>query len=92
MKTYSSHHVIVKASGPGFLSLLTLLFIGLRLAGILDWHWVWILGPLWIPIAVAVGVCLVVLVSCLATGACLGAVQGLRARWAKAWSRREGGL
>lgn len=33
-------------SGIGFLPLLTLLFIGLKLTGVIDWHWVWVLSPL----------------------------------------------
>ena len=34
--------------GPGFLSLLALLFIGLKLTGHIDWSWVWVLSPLWV--------------------------------------------
>lgn len=32
----------------GFPGLLTLLFIGLKLTGYIDWSWVWVLAPLWI--------------------------------------------
>jgi hypothetical protein len=35
--------------GPGFSSLLGLLFIGLKLTGHIDWSWWWVLAPLWIP-------------------------------------------
>lgn len=41
--------------GVSFLGLLTLLFIGLKLAGEIDWPWLWVLGPLWIPWALVVG-------------------------------------
>ncbi len=34
---------------PGFLSLLTLLLIALKLLEKIDWHWHWVLAPLWIP-------------------------------------------
>lgn len=34
--------------GIGFTGLLTLLFIGLKLAGIIEWRWLWVLSPLWI--------------------------------------------
>ena len=34
--------------GAGFLSLLTILFIGLKLAGVITWSWWWVLSPLWI--------------------------------------------
>ena len=33
--------------GLGFLGALTLLFIGLRLTGFIDWSWWWVLAPLW---------------------------------------------
>lgn len=33
--------------GPGFASLLTLLFIALKLTGVIAWPWVWVLAPLW---------------------------------------------
>ena len=37
--------------GIGFGGLLAILFIGLKLAGYIDWSWWWVLGPLWIPLA-----------------------------------------
>jgi hypothetical protein len=39
-------------------TLLLVLFIGLKLAGIIAWSWIWVLAPLWIPL-VFVGVILV---------------------------------
>ena len=39
-------------SGVGFGSLLTLLFIGLKLGHVIDWSWWWVLCPLWIPVAI----------------------------------------
>lgn len=39
--------------GVGFLGLLTLLFIGLKLTGYITWSWLWVLAPLWIPISIA---------------------------------------
>lgn len=37
--------------GIGFLGLLTILFIGLKLTGHIEWSWIWVLSPLWMPIA-----------------------------------------
>ena len=31
---------------------LQLLFIGLKLAGVIDWRWFWVLAPIWITILV----------------------------------------
>lgn len=41
------------SGGIGFAGLLTVLFIGLKLTGYIDWSWWWVLSPLWIPLAVA---------------------------------------
>ena len=39
---------------PSFFELLTLLFIGLRVAKVITWPWVWVLSPLWLPMSIAV--------------------------------------
>lgn len=36
-----------------FQILLTVLFVGLKLTGHIDWSWWWVLSPLWIPIVLA---------------------------------------
>lgn len=35
-----------------FVALLSVSFITLKLAGCIDWQWVWVLSPLWLPLAV----------------------------------------
>lgn len=47
--------------GVGFLSLLFLLFLGLKLGRVIDWSWVWVFAPLWIPFVLALVVVLFVL-------------------------------
>lgn len=37
-----------KTSGVGFTVLLTIVFIVLKLCGIITWSWWWVLSPLWI--------------------------------------------
>ena len=37
-----------------FLEILLLLFVALKLAGLLTWPWLWVLAPLWAPILLAV--------------------------------------
>jgi hypothetical protein len=37
------------SGGVGFLGLLTVLFIGLKLHGDIDWSWAWVTVPLWGP-------------------------------------------
>lgn len=49
------------ASGSSiFLSLLTVLFIGLKLTGHIDWSWWWVLSPFWIPVALALAVVVII--------------------------------
>lgn len=48
----SDSGTVVSYSAPGFLPLLTLLFVGLKLGGIIDWSWWWVLSPMWIPFAI----------------------------------------
>ena len=50
--------------GLGFDSILTLVFITLKLCGVISWSWVWVLSPLWISIIVliiALVLCVVIL-------------------------------
>lgn len=43
----------VKVSGGiGFSGLLTIVFIVLKLCGVISWKWIWVLAPMWISIAV----------------------------------------
>lgn len=46
--------------GVGFLGLLTLVFIVLKLTGVISWSWVWVLAPLWIGVIVSFGLILFV--------------------------------
>lgn len=38
----------VNKNGIGFCGLLTIAFIILKLCGVIDWSWIWVLAPLWI--------------------------------------------
>lgn len=40
--------------GIGFVGLLTILFIGLKLTGNIAWSWWWVLSPIWITILVVI--------------------------------------
>lgn len=44
------------SGGIGFLSLLTILFIGLKLGDVIDWSYFWVLSPIIIPIVLVLGV------------------------------------
>lgn len=42
------------SSGIGFMGLLTVLFVGLKLTNYIDWSWVWVLSPIWIGASLSV--------------------------------------
>lgn len=47
------------SGGIGFVGLLTILFIGLKLTGFVAWSWWWVLSPIWITTAFVVLILLV---------------------------------
>ena len=42
----------VNSGGIGFVGLLAILFIGLKLTGYITWSWWWVLSPIWITFVV----------------------------------------
>jgi hypothetical protein len=49
------------SGGVGFAGLLTILFIGLKLGGVINWSWLWVLSPMWISAVIGLGIFAVVL-------------------------------
>lgn len=64
MAKYNRSEESSKAAGGGvgFCGLLAIAFIVLKLTGVIDWGWGWVLSPLWIPLAIVAGICVVVLI------------------------------
>ena len=48
------------SSGIGFSGLLAILFITLKLTGVITWSWLWVLAPIWIPFVIVVFVLIIV--------------------------------
>lgn len=45
----------------GFLGILNLIFITLKLTDYIDWSWWWVMAPLWVPFAIVIVVAAFVL-------------------------------
>ena len=56
----ASNNSTSSSGGVSFLGLLAVLFIGLKLGGVITWSWWWVLAPLWGGVALAVLVLAVV--------------------------------
>ena len=58
-----SERVTVTQRGSiGFVGLLTLVFITLKLTGVIAWSWWWVLAPLWISFGLSIVLLLAFLV------------------------------
>lgn len=44
------------SGGTSISGLLGVLFVGLKLTGFIDWPWLWVLSPFWIPLVIVLGV------------------------------------
>ena len=51
-----------KQGGLGIVSVLTIVFIVLKLLGVIKWSWIWALSPLWISAVIVVAVFSVILI------------------------------
>ena len=40
--------------GINFVELLTIVFIILKLCGVISWSWIWVLSPLWIDLVLCI--------------------------------------
>ena len=49
-----------QSGGIGLSGVLLVIFIVLKLTGLIDWPWVWVLAPLWISIGLFL-ICLLIL-------------------------------
>lgn len=59
-----SNNVNASASangGIGFAGLLTVVFVTLKLLGVISWPWIWVLAPIWISFLLAVAIIVIVL-------------------------------
>ena len=50
------------SSGISLSGLATIAFVVLKLCGVIDWAWGWVLAPLWIPIVLMLLICACVLI------------------------------
>ena len=52
---------------------LFIVFLVLKLVGVIDWSWWWVTAPLWIPFAVLIAICTVLFI----VGVFIGIIRGI---------------
>lgn len=53
------------SGGVGLFGLMFLLFLGLKLGGVINWSWWWVTAPLWGPAALVLAILVVVFIFAL---------------------------
>lgn len=57
----NSNNSSSKSGGIGFVGLLTVAFVVLKLCKVISWSWLWVLSPIWISTLLVVAIILIVL-------------------------------
>lgn len=47
------------SSGINFLGLLTIVFVVAKITGYIEWSWLWVFAPIWIPLVILLGIFLI---------------------------------
>lgn len=60
----------VSASGGGvsFIGILTIVFIVLKLTGVIEWTWIWVLSPIWISMSVVIVILFLIMLVAIVAG------------------------
>lgn len=56
-----TEEINIKFSGL-LTTLLTVLFVGLKLTNYIDWSWWWVLAPLWLPISLILVIVIIIFI------------------------------
>jgi hypothetical protein len=57
------------SGGIGFVGLLTIVFITLKLLGKIDWPWVWVVSPIWIGLGIVLVIlCIIAIIWAIVHG------------------------
>ena len=56
MANNSSNNNTTVSGGIGFTGLLTIVFIVLKLCGVINWSWIWVFSPMWISAALCIAI------------------------------------
>ena len=60
--SYTNEKTVTISWGGLGMFLLFLLFLGLKLGGVIAWSWWWVTAPLWGPVVLSLALCIVILV------------------------------
>lgn len=67
--TQKQNESVAASGGIGLGGALGVLFVALKLCGVIHWSWLWVLAPFWMPVVFVVGVFLTALLIAAVYGA-----------------------
>lgn len=59
---YSGAATTASSGGVSLCTVLFLIFLVLKLVGVIDWSWWWVTAPLWIPFLIVLGISIITLI------------------------------
>lgn len=58
----SNKSTTTTSGGIGFVGLLAIAFIVLKLCNVITWSWAWVLSPIWISVGLAIIFCIILVI------------------------------
>lgn len=59
-----------RGGGIGFFGMLFITFMVLKLTNVINWSWWWVSAPLWMPIAIVLGVAFIAIIGVIIAACC----------------------
>jgi len=70
--------VVVKKEYGSVALILTLVFLFLKVGNVIDWPWIWVFSPFWIPVVAIVGLFLLIGTIALISGLVIAIISAIR--------------
>jgi len=74
------------SGGMGVGGVLGIVFVVLKLVGVIDWPWVWVLCPFWIMFAIALVIFIVIMLGAIGALGISGIIDSISGRRKKRWN------
>ena len=68
------------SGGVSICTVLFLIFLILKLCGVITWSWWWVTAPLWIPFVLVFAICLAVFLVGFCIGICRYIIKSMKGR------------
>lgn len=70
-----SEKVVVTSGGIGVFGLLGVILVTLKVLNLIELSWFWVIAPFWMPLAIVLGVIVIVVVALFVFGLIIGLLQ-----------------